>query len=283
MGLKIACVVGLLLGGLATYPLAAQNNPTEDGDETYWQSDNWQVVAKKAKNDRFSFCELSHKGQAPNSLRFFKGGSEVGYLQFHKQNWDANGRSPYDVSWVFDGQKFRGSVVDQGTYSGQTHNAAFVESFKKASQLAIVHGDDLVADISLTGSFRAHAKLAECAARWPTSFVPVAPAAPPQPSAAGSTGDKPIPLNPGEWLKLSDYKADWLRADYEGTVSFRLNVDTDGAVRSCSLTGGSAPEEIKVVTCQLLQERARFKPAVTNEKKPISGVYTGTANWRLPE
>ena len=279
-------MVGVLIGGLATYPLAAQDNPTDDGQKIYWQSDNWQVVAKEAKNDRFNFCELSHKAQAPNSLRFFKGGSEVGYLQFREQDWKANGRSPDDVRWVFDGRQFKGSVIGRGIYSGRTSDAEFVESFRKASQLAIVHGDDLVANISLAGSFRAHAKLAECAARWPKSFVPVAPAPPPRPMAPMAprpTGGKPIPLNPGEWLKLSDYKADWLRADYEGTVSFTLNIDANGSVDSCSPSGGSAPEEIKVATCQLLQKRARFKPAVDNEQKPIPGVYIGSANWSLPK
>lgn len=286
-GLRNACLVGVLCGGLATYPLAAQDNPIEDGQKIYWQSDNWQVVANELKHDRFNFCELSHKRQAPNSLRFFKGGSEVGYLQFREQDWQANGRSPYDVRWVFDGRKFKGSVIGRGIYSGRTSDAEFVESFKKASQLAIVHGDDLVANISLAGSFRAHRKLTECAAQWPKSFVPVAPEPPPPrtmaPMVPRPTGEKPIPLNPGEWLKLSDYKADWLRADYEGTVSFTLNVSSDGAVTSCALRGGSAPQEVKAATCQLVQQRARFKPAVDNEQKPIPGVYKGSANWSLPK
>lgn len=63
-----------------------------------------------------------------------------------------------------------------------------------------------------------------------------------------------------------------LEGGEQGSVSCRLQVDAEGRVTKCEVTGSSGPATLDAATCPLLLERARF---ITAEAVP--------ASWRLPD
>ena len=89
--------------------------------------------------------------------------------------------------------------------------------------------------------------------------------------------------NPGGWVTDSDYRSAWIRRDFAGTVSFSLSIDANGRVSNCSVTGGSAPQELKDASCSLIQRRARFNAATDGEGRPTTGSYSNTVRWQIPE
>lgn len=88
--------------------------------------------------------------------------------------------------------------------------------------------------------------------------------------------------NPGTWVTTSDYRSSWINREYTGTASFTLRVNTDGRVESCSITGGSAPSELKEATCRLIERRARFEPATDGNGNEVPGTYSSTVRWQIP-
>lgn len=116
----------------------------------------------------------------------------------------------------------------------------------------------------------------------PPAAAPVGPPPPPppprvQPKSAAPRG------NPGSWITDADYRTNWINREYAGTVSFSVTVGTDGRVSGCSVTGGSAPQELKDATCSLIQRRARFNAATDGEGRPTTGSYSNSVRWQIPE
>ncbi|WP_338446687.1 energy transducer TonB [Pelagerythrobacter marensis] len=112
---------------------------------------------------------------------------------------------------------------------------------------------------------------------------PAPPAPPPPPPPPRVQPKSPEPRNnPGRWLTDSDYRSSWINREYSGTASFTLRVGTNGRVESCSITGGSAPQELKDATCDLVQRRARFRPATDGNGNEVVGSYSSTVRWQIP-
>lgn len=269
--LKILIAVG------ATTPVVAnaQSDPS-----TYWESDQWRVVAKHAGSKDFGWCELTRK-QLEDTLRFFRGGAEAGYLQYQKRGLEENARSSYDVRWIFDGEEFRGSVFGPGIYSPIMQDALKVQRFKMARRLAIVHGGETVAEISLAGSFRAHEKLSECAGQWPDGRVPVMPPPPPATRRSASVNRDPIPIQPVDWFTAADIPT--IHHMRSTTVNFVLAVGADGSVTSCAINEPSEYPLLDKTTCRKLTQRARFQPATNAAGQPIAGEFSGSVRVGLPE
>ena len=262
----------------------------------YWESENWRVVTKNAQSESYGWCELFSMHLAPSSLKWFRGGAETGYLQLHTRDPEAVKRGKANIRWEFDGQEYRGSVFGQGIYSSPTDNPQLISSFKKARNLTITHGDKTVAEISLTGSFRAHQKLSECARQWPTSRVPVVP--PPSPmrvlstravdrdsdqgAEANEVRPKPIPLRQRAWLSYFDYPPIAIKERMTGRVGFRLRVSKLGRVSECNITVSSGHALLDETTCKGLQRRARFLPATDEKGLPVEGTYTSSVRWAIP-
>lgn len=112
---------------------------------------------------------------------------------------------------------------------------------------------------------------------------PPAPPAPPPPPPPRFPPKNPEPRNnPGSWVTTSDYRSSWISREYTGTASFTVRVGTNGRVESCSITGGSAPSELKEATCNLIERRARFRPATNGNGDEVSGTYSSTVRWEIP-
>ena len=117
-----------------------------------------------------------------------------------------------------------------------------------------------------------------------TPAPPAPPPAPPPPPPPKFTPKQPEPKNSrGRWVTVDDYRTSWINRDYTGTVSFRVTVGTNGRVSDCAVTGGSAPDTLKNATCKLIQRRARFNPATNGDGNEVSGSYSSTVRWQIPE
>ena len=113
------------------------------------------------------------------------------------------------------------------------------------------------------------------ALRIPPAAPVAPPAPPPPPPPPPPPANPPQPRNAGSWLSDSDYRSSWISRDYSGTVSFRLSISDGGRVSGCTITGGSAPGELKDATCRLIERRARFSGD--------AGSYNGTVRWEIPD
>lgn len=112
---------------------------------------------------------------------------------------------------------------------------------------------------------------------------PAAPPAPPPPPPPRFEPKRAQPRgNPGSWVTNADYRSSWISREYSGTASFSLRIGANGRVESCSITGGSAPQELKDATCSLIQRRARFSPATNGNGDEVAGNYSSTVRWEIP-
>lgn len=89
--------------------------------------------------------------------------------------------------------------------------------------------------------------------------------------------------NAARWVTDSDYKSRWIREDMYGSASFRLEVAVNGRVENCQITRSTGHAALDRATCDLIAERARFNPAKDGSGNAITGSYSGSINWVLPE
>lgn len=79
-----------------------------------------------------------------------------------------------------------------------------------------------------------------------------------------------------------DYPSEALGRNQEGTVQFLLLIDEKGKVAGCHVAVPSGVPALDGMGCQVIRERARFKPALDRQRKPIrSSVITPPVTWRL--
>ena len=89
--------------------------------------------------------------------------------------------------------------------------------------------------------------------------------------------------NPALWVTPSDYPAESLRQEQEGTTSFRLTIDAAGVVTGCDVTASSGHPALDERTCALAAERARFSPARDSTGNATVGMYQNRVRWRIPQ
>ena len=111
--------------------------------------------------------------------------------------------------------------------------------------------------------------------------APPAPVAPPpprvQPKAAEPRG------NPGSWANSNDYPSRALREEREGVTRFSVSIGPDGRVTSCQVTGSSGHPDLDSTTCNLIQRRARFRPATDGNGDPTTGSWSSAVRWEIPK
>ena len=108
----------------------------------------------------------------------------------------------------------------------------------------------------------------------------------PQPTPSASPF-KPVGAsprtNPGRWVTDRDYRPRWMREGLTGSASFTLGIDASGKVTDCTITRSTGHEPLDSATCQLIRERARFDAARDGNGRPVTGSYSGTITWRIPD
>lgn len=99
----------------------------------------------------------------------------------------------------------------------------------------------------------------------------------PDPIAASPRG------NPGGWITTRDYRPRWVRSGMEGNARFRLEISASGRVTNCAIIGSTGHNALDVATCRLISKRAKFTPARDSSGAKVSGTYSNSVTWRLPE
>jgi protein TonB len=112
----------------------------------------------------------------------------------------------------------------------------------------------------------------------------VPPAAPPAPPPPRFTPKNPEPRgNPGRWATTDDYPSRALREEREGVTRFTLQVNAEGRVTDCTVTGSSGSPDLDEAACRALTRRARFKPATNGEGQEVAGTYSNSVRWQIPK
>ncbi len=89
--------------------------------------------------------------------------------------------------------------------------------------------------------------------------------------------------NPGRWVTNNDYRPRWIRENLTGKASFTLSIDAGGKVTGCTITRSTGHAALDTATCELVSDRARFDPARDGNGKAVSGSYSGTITWNIPD
>ena len=71
-----------------------------------------------------------------------------------------------------------------------------------------------------------------------------------------------------------DYPAEALRRQPQGTAQYQLLIDDKGGVARCDVLVASGLLTLDSTGCQVLQEKAKFRPAVDAQGKAVRSVWT---------
>ncbi|MEO5494151.1 MAG: energy transducer TonB [Sphingomonas sp.] len=94
----------------------------------------------------------------------------------------------------------------------------------------------------------------------------------------------PAPIDePGSWVGPDDYPKDAIRANRQGRVMARLDVDATGHVTACRIATSSGTDSLNAKTCEILLVRAKFNPATDRRGRPIASTYSLPVRWVMPE
>ena len=89
--------------------------------------------------------------------------------------------------------------------------------------------------------------------------------------------------NPGLWVSTSDYPGASLRRGEQGMVRFEVGVGTDGRVSDCRVTASSGSADLDAATCKYVSKRAKFEPATDSTGARVTGTYSGSIRWLIPQ
>ena len=107
---------------------------------------------------------------------------------------------------------------------------------------------------------------------------------PPRPTTPTFTPRRAVPSNASSsWITSDDYPRRALVDEVEGSVAYRLVINTAGRVASCELTRASGNRALDDATCRLITNRARFEPATDERGAKVLGTFTGSVRWDIPE
>jgi protein TonB len=77
----------------------------------------------------------------------------------------------------------------------------------------------------------------------------------------------------------SDYPRRLRDAGIGGRVEFVFTVGVDGRVTRCAITRSSGVPELDALTCQLVQQRFRYRPSTDRFGRPIPDQVEGEHEW----
>ncbi|MFM5885241.1 MAG: energy transducer TonB [Novosphingobium sp.] len=100
-------------------------------------------------------------------------------------------------------------------------------------------------------------------------------------SARIATPAQPL-ASPAQWVTSFDFPNSMLAKGQSALLRFRLIVSTVGTVENCVITKGVGSTEFRELTCALLTKRAKFKPALDNDGRPLKSVFSSSIRWAIP-
>lgn len=84
-----------------------------------------------------------------------------------------------------------------------------------------------------------------------------------------------------ELFTSDDYPTRPLRRAVEGTVTFSVEVDSSGRVSGCRITATSGDSDLDRATCEIVRQRARFRPALDRSGRPMPDTISARVIWRI--
>lgn len=88
--------------------------------------------------------------------------------------------------------------------------------------------------------------------------------------------------NLGMWITTADYPSSALRKEMQGVTEFRVAVDIAGRVSECTVTVSSGHNVLDKETCENIERRARFSPATDPDGQPVTGTFSSSVRWSIP-
>jgi protein TonB len=82
-------------------------------------------------------------------------------------------------------------------------------------------------------------------------------------------------------IRDRDYPREASRAKAGGEVEVRFTIEASGRVRGCRVTRPSGDTSLDRTTCELIEERFRFKPATNAAGEPVASQYGWRQSWWL--
>lgn len=100
-------------------------------------------------------------------------------------------------------------------------------------------------------------------------------------AANGQVAVEAKPRGTSPWMTNDDYPAQEARRHHEGTVGYRLHIDTSGRAVKCDILASSGFAGLDDATCVLLMRRGRFDPARDAAGAAVESDQSGRFTWRL--
>lgn len=243
---------------------------------------------------------LDYEGQGATTLVFILGTDGTNTLTLTNSGWSTREGQAYPLRYVLNGVVYEGGD-SIGFRSGYRNGFAtrlapnFISDLAAGSSLRIYNGEDLVDQLSLSGTAAAIGVLRRCVAhvraegiaaerdRQRLAHIPVDPFATPtvQRAPVSSTSARPAQLRSGS-ISDADYPAAALRARAQGTVTVQYRVSAEGVVHGCAVVGSSGDATLDSTTCSLIERRFRFSPARDSGGNPTPETRTQRVRWSLP-
>jgi TonB family protein len=80
-----------------------------------------------------------------------------------------------------------------------------------------------------------------------------------------------------------DYPSTAMSRSDQGTVTITVLLDEAGKVQDCSVDGSAGAATLDTMSCYLIQERAKFKPAIGMDGKPVRSAFFQRITWRIEQ
>lgn len=88
---------------------------------------------------------------------------------------------------------------------------------------------------------------------------------------------------PPRWIKgrlsFRDLPAEIRETGWTGKVGVRYAVETDGHATNCHIDQSSGSPPVDGLTCRLIEERFRFRPALDENGKPVRSIIVESHEW----
>jgi protein TonB len=84
---------------------------------------------------------------------------------------------------------------------------------------------------------------------------------------------------PPQWLSGGPTNSDNHHGRYRGTVIVQFTVQPDGRASSCFTARGSGNADLDSLTCRLVEERVRFRPAIDADGRTVASPAHAIYTW----
>jgi TonB family protein len=84
-----------------------------------------------------------------------------------------------------------------------------------------------------------------------------------------------------DYFSSADYPSQALQQSDTGASTIMMMIDENGKLKDCMVEETSGVATLDAMTCAILQQRAKFEPALDLAGKPARSVLTDRVRWRI--